>query len=98
MSKPLEYGYYKPKDRNQATFDGFIYSPETEHTILFQASVSQKHVVSPIGLDQLTLLGVKSFTYILVTPPQAFGQVFIAPDLDSRIGERYYLVLDKIIP
>ncbi len=98
MLKPLKYGYYKPKDRNQATFGGFIYSPETEHAILFQAAVSQKHVASPIGFDQLTLLGVKDFTYILVTPPQAFVQVFLSPDLDSRISERHYLVLDKIVP
>jgi hypothetical protein len=62
-------GYYCPSYITEETLDAFIYDAASKTATIFQATVSSEHSVKEGGVRWLQGLGVQTFRYIAVTPP-----------------------------
>jgi len=48
--------YYQPTSRNKASYDSFIYVPNSQQICAFQVTVGKKHGLSPKGVTELRQL------------------------------------------
>ena len=71
--------YYQPIQRNQATFDGFVWSGKgLGVAVVFQATVSGSHTVKKSGLVWLLKLAhVKKVWYVIAVTPADLHIEFI---------------------
>jgi len=87
--------YYHPIERNQGTFDGFIWTGYTRGlAIVFQATVSESHAVKAKGFNWLlSLPGVKEAWYVAVTPADIEINFPVEKGVvrESRIIKRYHI-------
>jgi hypothetical protein len=94
----LKDGYYCPTSHNQETLDAFLYEEASKRVTILQATVSPTHSVKVMGLLWLQGLGVKSFRYIAVTPPDTQLDLPFPNSLVSSVSDVYSLVLDSVLP
>ncbi len=72
----LKTGFYVPRVKNEATFDGFAYDARRRIATVFQVTIGERHFVKIAGLKWLKKLGVKKVNYVGVTP---VGQSLLLP-------------------
>jgi len=87
--------YYHPIERNQETFDGFIWTGYIRGlAIVFQVTVSESHAVKAKGFNWLlSLPGVKEAWYIAVAPADIEINFPVEKGVvrESRITKRYHI-------
>ena len=90
--------YYQPIQRNQATFDGFIWTGHNAGlAVVFQATVSESHTVKKKGFDWLLgLTGVKEVWYVAVTPADIKVDFLVEQGVvqESRIARHYHIKMN----
>jgi hypothetical protein len=93
----LEDGYYYPFERNQETFDGFIFAKTGAIATIFQATDGMKHFLKNGGFTWLRQLGVEKFRVVIVgTPVNTKLDLAVSNSLGGFVSEVYLLVLQTI--
>ena len=98
----LADGYYRPSSGSEETLDSFIYEASNKTATIFQVTVSKKHSVKQGGIEWLRGLGVETFRFVAVMPPQTpldlpFPNRWRNSVVPS-IPDKYILVLDSLSP
>jgi hypothetical protein len=90
----LEDGYYCPEVSNQDTIDAFIYEATSRRATLFQSTASSNpHSFKGKVVKWLKGLGVQTFLYIAVTPPEINVDIAVPNDFREEICNCYQLTL-----
>jgi hypothetical protein len=96
----LKDGYFCPRHRTQATFDAFIYEEASKMATLIQSTARKDapHPVKKEGFRWLRGLGVKSFRYVAVAPPDSVVDLPVPNDFEIFVPDKYLLVMHSIMP
>lgn len=92
----LKTGFYVPRVKNEATFDGFAYDARRHIATVFHVMVGERHSVKIASLQWLKTLDVKKVNYVGVTPVGQGLLLLFDPNWLDFVEGVYQLPLEPI--
>ena len=85
--------YHKPVNRNEATFDSFIFVADSSLAIVFQAASNPRHTVKAQGFKRLRDMGIQEIWFIALTPPLTTVDLVVEDEAAHLVNKQYHLVV-----